>query len=110
MLTDILVPISAFALAFGIVFIIFSARNRERMAMIEKGVDPKDFMRGKPNVYNILKWALLIIGVGLGVFLGSLLETYTSISEEAAYFAPILLFGGLGLFIAFLITKNAKED
>ena len=110
MLEDILVPISAFVLTFGIIYIIVAARNRERMAMIEKGVDPKDFIRGKPNVYNILKWALFIVGIGLGVFLGSLLETYTDLSEVAAYFGPILLFGGLGLLISFLITKNAKAE
>lgn len=110
MMTEILVPIAAFALTFGIVYIIVVARNRERMAMIEKGADPKDLVRGKPNVYNILKWSLFIVGLGLGVFFGSLLETYTDMSEEAAYFAPILFFGGLGLLISFLITKNAKEE
>jgi len=110
MLTEILVPIAAFALTFGVIFIIFTARNRERMAMIESGVNPKDFMRGRPNVYGILKWALLLVGVGIGIFIGSLLETYTELAEEPAYFGPILLFGGLGLFVAFLITKNAKVD
>ena len=111
MLTEILVPIAAFALTFGVIFIIFSARNRERMAMIEKGINPKDFIKGRPSIYNILKWALLLVGIGVGVFIGSLLETYTGIQEEPAYFGPILLFGGLGLFVAFLITKKApKED
>jgi hypothetical protein len=110
MLTELLVPIAAFAVTFGIVFVIVTARNREKMALIEKGVDPKDFIRGRPDVYSVLKWASLLIGVGIGVFLGSLLETYTPLSEEAAYFGPILLFGGLGLLVAFLITKNAKED
>jgi hypothetical protein len=109
MLAGILVPIAAFAAIFAIVFILATARNRERMAMIEKDVNPKDFMvKNKPSVYGILKWALLLVGLGLGLFLGSLLETYTSLSEEASYFACALFFGGLGLVTAFLISKNKE--
>jgi len=110
MATEILVPISLFAMTFGIVYIIVTARNRERMALIEKGIDAKEFMSSKANVYNILKWALLIIGLGIGGFIGSLLESYTQIGEIAAYFAPILLFGGLGLLVAFFVTKKAKDS
>ncbi|MCP4309855.1 MAG: hypothetical protein GY790_01210 [Bacteroidetes bacterium] len=110
MLTEILVPISLFAATFGIIFVFVTAKNRERMAMIEKGVDPKDFMtKSKPSAHGIIKWALLLVGVGLGLFLGSVLETYTDIPEEPAYFACALLFGGLGLVLAFFITKKGEE-
>ena len=80
------------------------------MSMIEKGVNPKDLMVDKkPNSYGILKWALLLAGLGFGVFIGSLLETYTDINDEPAYFASTLLFGGLGLFLSFMISKKAEE-
>lgn len=109
-MNDFLIVLVIFAAVFGIVFVIASARNRERMAMIEKGVNPKDFLtERRPNSYGIVKWALLLAGVGFGLFIGSLLETYTSIQEEPAYFASALFFGGVGLFIAFLIAKNAEE-
>ncbi len=112
MLTEVLVPIAIFAAIFGIVFVTITARNRERMAMIEKGLDPKDFLNvnrtGSP--YGILKWALLLVGIGFGLFIGSLLETYTEITEEAAYFASALFFGGLGLTIAFIITKKRDSQ
>jgi len=110
MLTEILVPIAVFAAIFGIIFVVVTARNRERMAMIEKGVNPKDFLSGRPNTYSVLKWALLLVGLGLGLFIGSLLDTYTQIPEEPAYFASALFFGGLGLVVAFLITKKAKDQ
>lgn len=107
---DFLIVLVIFASVFGIVFVIAAARNRERMAMIEKGVNPKDFMTDrKPNSYGILKWALLLAGLGFGLFIGSLLETYTSIQEEPAYFASSLFFGGLGLFLSFVIAKKAEE-
>jgi FtsH-binding integral membrane protein len=107
---DFLVVLVIFAAIFGIVFVVAQARNRERMAMIEKGVNPKDFMTDRrPNSYGVLKWALLLVGVGFGLFIGSVLEAYTSIHEEAAYFAAALFFGGAGLFAAFLIAKKAEE-
>jgi FtsH-binding integral membrane protein len=107
---DFLIVLIIFAAIFGIVFVIAQARNRERMAMIEKGVNPKDFMTDRrPNSYGILKWALLLVGVGFGLFIGSVLETYTGIPEEPAYFAAALFFGGAGLFAAFMIAKNAEE-
>ena len=109
---EILIPLIIFAAIFGIVFVIVSARNRERMAMIEKDVNPKDFMSGpsKPNPYGILKWAMLLVGLGFGLFIGSLLDTYTAIAEEPAYFASSLFFGGLGLVVAFLISKRAEQQ
>lgn len=107
---NFLIVLIIFAAIFGIVFVIATARNKERMAMIEKGVGPKDFMtERRPNSYGILKWALLLVGVGFGLFIGSLLDAYTRVPEEPAYFAAALFFGGAGLFAAFLIAKNAEE-
>ena len=107
---NFLIVLIIFAAIFGIVFVIATARNKERMAMIEKGVGPKDFMtERRPNSYGILKWALLLVGVGFGLFIGSLLDTYTRVPEEPAYFAAALFFGGAGLFAAFLIARNAEE-
>lgn len=107
-----LIPITLFGAAFGIVWVIISARNRERMAMIEKGVTPNDFLTARQGTsqYTVLKWALLLVGVGLGIFVGSLLETYTSLDEGAAYFAFALLFGGLGLVVAFLVTRKGQQE
>jgi hypothetical protein len=107
---DFLIVLIIFAAIFGIVFVVAQARNRERMAMIEKGVSPKDFMtERRPNSYGILKWALLLVGIGFGLFIGGVLDAYTSIPEEPAYFAAALFFGGAGLFAAFLISKRAED-
>ena len=60
MSTEILIPITALAVIFGIVYVVITSRNRERMSMIEKGVNPKDFLSPGPNAYGVLKWALLL--------------------------------------------------
>jgi len=112
MLTAILVPIASLATILAIVYLVVTAKNRERMAMIENGVDPKDFIskpKTRSNAAGTITWGLLLVGVGLGLFFGSILEAYTDIQEEPAYFGCALLFGGLGLTLAYFITKKSAE-
>src|ERR1700712_1588296 len=96
MLIPILVPLGMFAMIFGIVYL----RNRERMAMIERGMDPRNY-HAQPAPYKNLKWGLLLIGAGLGLFLAFVLDrsVFNNIGEDnpAIYFALIAIFGGAGL-------------
>lgn len=105
-LIPILVPIAMFAMIFGIVYLY----KRERMAMIERGMDPR---RYKPQSapYQTLKWGLLLIGAGLGLCLAYILQTSVFHDDEnpAMYFGLIAIFGGLGLFISFLMEKKSGE-
>lgn len=38
--TEVLLPTALFAMIFGIVYVVTTARHRQRMAMIDKGMDP----------------------------------------------------------------------
>ena len=101
-----------FAVIFGIFYLFFSTRNKERLALIEKGVDAKIFMQGERNKSTltgrivVLNLALLLMGIGLGTFLGLIIVTYTSIDKGAIYPAMIFLMAGLGLFTGFNLTKK----
>lgn len=100
-MVEILVPIAVFAMIFGIVYVVVTARNRERMALIEKGADPKLFESIKFSSRNRgLRWGLLLVGVGLGIFFASVLADYAGMNEEAAFPAMICLFGGAGLLLS----------
>lgn len=112
---NILVPVSMFLAIFGIVYLYLSTRNKERLALIEKGVDASIFMRGKndgPAFYKIilLNLALLLMGIGSGVFLALLLSTYTSLDQDALYPAMIFLTAGASLFLGFTMTKKMDEN
>ena len=53
--------------------------NEERMAMIEKGVEPMEFK--KSNSTSIpLRFALLLIGGGLGLFIAFFLDRLWDLS------------------------------
>jgi len=106
---DILVPISFFALIFAMFYIYFTTRNKERLAMIEKGADPSVFKGSMPNTtFLTLKTGLLFIGVAIGVLIGSILEAYTTLDEGAAYVSMIFLFGGIGLVVGYLIQSKKR--
>jgi hypothetical protein len=110
---EFLIPISIslglFAMIFGIVYM----RNRERMAMIERGMDPRSY-KAQPAPYQNLKWGLLLIGAGLGLFLAYLLDrtvfANTRDENEAIYFGLIAIFGGLGLVLSYRIEKKELYD
>jgi hypothetical protein len=108
-LVGILVPLSFFAMVFGIVYL----AKREKLAMIERGMDPRRYKPQSAPFQN-LKWGLLLIGAGLGLFLASVLDRTlfkaSMDNNEAIYASLVAIFGGLGLFISYLIEKKEVLD
>jgi len=107
MLTGILVPVSFFALVFGIIYL--AIRKKERMAMIEKGVDPAIFVT-KTWSFPSLKWGLFLIGLGVGLIIANILVNNYIMDEEAAYFSMIFLFGGIALVISYFVGKKLNGN
>lgn len=110
---QILVPLSLFLMIFGIVYLIYSTRNRERLALIEKGVDASIFLKGTRSGNGAPVWkifvvnlAFLLIGSGVGIFLALLITTYTALNDGAVYPSIIFIMAGIGLLFGF---KNAKD-
>ncbi len=98
----------------GIIIMIIYLRkfqNEERMAMIEKGVDPALFnLKANRNTSLPLRFSLLMIGVGLGLFIGYFLDALFDM-EEVAYFSMLFICGGAGLGLAYIIEeKKIKEE
>ena len=100
-----------FGTIFGIFYLYLSTRNKERLSLIEKGADASIFGKGQQHTAPIwkvlvLNLAFLLIGVGLGVFIASLLDNYTSLDSDVVYPAVIFFMAGLGLYIGFTQTKE----
>ena len=114
----VLVFISLFIVIFGIFYLHYSTRNKERLALIEKGADASIFFSVKAAQKNssvpvwkilILNMSILLMGIGAGVFIGAILEAYTIIKAEVGYSGSIFLMAGLGLFVGFLLSKKLIE-
>jgi len=104
------------------IFGIWYLRNRENMALIDKGFNPRKDHLSLPRPYGNLKYGLLLLGAGLGLTLAFLLDnniahktmvrldgsTYQR-EFETLYFSLIAVGGGLGLVVSYFIERNAWE-
>ncbi len=106
-LIPILVPLGGMAMIFGIVYL----RSRESMAMIEKGMNPKEYAN-RPAPYRNLKNGLLLLGSGIGLALAYIITQYILHDEDnpALWFALIGIGGGLGLITSYRIEKRELID
>ena len=127
-----LVFIFFFAVVFGIFYLYFSTRNRERLALIEKGQEAKIFSIGERKRSTltgriiILNFALLLMGIGVGILLGSILSYYFAspsknfidgriedkirITKQVFYTSSIFLCGGGALLLGFYLTKRLDKE
>ena len=106
---DFLVSLAAFATIFGIIYILVITRYRERMSMLEKGVDPSIFASKDRFASNTLKFGMLSVGIALGILMANMLYKNIAIEKAPAYFAMTFLFGGLSLILNFIIDRKLKR-
>ena len=108
---EVLIPIVMFAGGFAMIFGIVYLKSRENMAMIEKGMNPKEYAN-RPAPYRNLKNGLLLLGAGIGLMLAYFLTQYVLHDDEspALWFALIGIGGGLGLISSYKIEKKELLD
>ncbi len=110
----VIILIAMFASFFGIAYIFFTTRNKERMALIEKGADASLFNTGKAGIMNFswtrfsLKMGMFLMGIGLGIIAGGILDNIGVLDEGAGYSSMIFFFGGLGLVLFYIIDRKNK--
>lgn len=94
------------------VYMHYTSRHRERMALIESGKDASIFKvpKSKRDRSNALKYGLVGVMAGLGLVFSSFLQFAGVMEEEIASFAMLILFGGLGLIIFYIIASNREQN
>lgn len=117
--SEVLVPLIVFSAMFGAFYVHVTARHRQRMAMIEKGMDLGDLSRARDALFNSLRNGLLMLGVGLGLFLGYLVaRVMPSVADPhepdadnpLPYFMMVLLCGGAALVIHHFIVRKRLRN
>lgn len=110
------VPAIAIIFTFGIpgmlIFYHIYLKHKERTKLMDMGLSPQEArdyfreMEKKPkNPLGTLKWGILFSMIGLGLFIGILLDEAGFKDELTG--VMVLLFGGLG-FIIYYFIANAK--
>lgn len=120
------------AIVFGVIYKLFElfAGRRERMMLIEKLGDkltPETFKHGivyRPSLFSFggLRVGCLLLGIGVGLLVGYglvyatqpeyFMEAPSRVVENTVsviYGASVLLGGGLGLVISYLIEKKQLD-
>ncbi len=110
---DGIIAIAFFAVVFGIVYIVTTARHKERMAMISSGANPELFKNNfsfRINPYSIFKWGMFLVGIAFGIIMGNILSAAGILDEDAAYPGMIFFFGGLSLIISYLLKGKLDKQ
>lgn len=99
------------AVLFILIYTYLRNKNKERLALIEKGMDASFFFAKKEARTNelVLKYGIFLVGLALGALAGFFLNLFTGIVAYVAYPSMILLFGGLALIVYYIIDKQKAE-
>lgn len=127
MMDFIMVPLIV-GIVFTAIYGLFElfVRRKERILIIEKLADKIKQNEAENQMFlpsycgprfsfSALKIGCLLIGIGLGLLVGLFLNIGLDLNSNgyqtvsAAYGASVLLFGGLGLIIAFLIELRINK-
>ena len=98
----ITISLGVFLMIWGIRYL----ENKENMAMIEKGIDPRVFTEARR--YTAIRVGLMAVGVSVGLVLANILVETTALDQDVMYPALSFLFGGLGLIISHFITRKMR--
>ncbi len=110
-----IVFIALFAAVFGILYIFYSTRHKERLALIEKGANASLFNTGKQGGLASFSWTrftlkmgMFFMGIGLGIIAGAIIASMDLMPEGPDYISMIFLFGGLSLVFFYLIDRKNR--
>lgn len=114
-LKALLILISLFSvISFLVWFFNQKAKSKERLLLIEKGIDPKDldFLFKKTTPPQWLKIGIIVVGIAIGTLL-SAFYTHFAITHRFVVFygftvGIILLFGGLSMILANFFGNSKK--
>ncbi|PSR55615.1 hypothetical protein AHMF7605_19940 [Adhaeribacter arboris] len=96
----VIVAILFFGTIFGICYLYFTSRTRERLALVERGLDP-NFFRPRRTA---LKYGMVIFSVVLGMTLGDLIPFRYPVGVPLG-----VMLGGLSLIVYYFIIDKRLD-
>ncbi len=101
----------AVILIVSLVYILVSTRHKEKLVLLNKGLNPKDYLEDR-FLPNTLRIGCLLLGVGIGFMCAMFIDEYAipEIDNPAIYPAFVLSFGGIGLLIFHRVYKKQKKQ
>jgi hypothetical protein len=86
-------------------------KSKERLAMLEKGIDPAIIFKEQRSVgQDPMLWGLLLAGMGLGILVGYLLSLLLGWDRSVLTNALGILLGGVGLILHSTFRKRSPDQ
>ncbi|MBT4483117.1 MAG: hypothetical protein HOC71_05510 [Candidatus Latescibacteria bacterium] len=95
-----------FVLLAVFIFVYVMSKQKERMVLIEKGVDITKLNAKKYGRYANLRNGILLIALAIGFILGYIVTSITTMNVFIAYATSLLLCEGIGFLIYYNLNKN----
>ena len=94
-------------LIVSLTYILVTTRHKEKISLLDKGLDPKEYMNDR-LLPNSMRIGLLLVGVGFGFIVALLVDEFilTFLDNPAIYPGMVLLFGGISQIIFYRIFHN----
>lgn len=89
-----------------LIFFLARNRHREKLALIEKGINPNP-SKPESSFFKALMWGMLVGGAGLGWIIGLLLHQVFGL-DDGVMFALVLFFAGAGL-VGYFFYRSQQE-
>ena len=112
--SELIIPVVLFIAIAAVLITYISARHRERMSMIDKGMTSEDIKalytrEVHRSPLNSLKWGILFVMAGLAVLVGNYLHAQYYV-DEGVIIGMICLFVGIGLVVFYgLAAKKMSQ-
>jgi len=103
---DAIVSIGSFAAMFGVIYVYLMTRHRERMSMLEKGIQISPFNSIRYSNFLTLKYGMLLVGIAVGILMGHVATYQWGVARSTAFLAMVFLFGGLSLVLNYMINRK----
>jgi len=109
MVTGIITTLAFFVAVVLAIRYITDARSKEKMALIEKGIDISVIYSKKDHRNTALKVGMFLVGIAVGLLFGNLLDEFTGINAVISYFSMTLLCGGAALVLFHRYNSNQPD-
>ncbi|MEQ6121523.1 DUF6249 domain-containing protein [Reichenbachiella sp. MALMAid0571] len=80
------------------------AKTKERLLLIDKGIDIEKFLLNDKPSNIFLKFAIIVIGLAVAFAIQALMLRF-EVEDEPPYLAVLFLCGGISLLIVHLINR-----
>ena len=97
----IILLLALITVSFLVWYFSHKSKEKERLLLLEKGIDPSELPERSTFSFPWLKLGCLVTSVALGLMLGLFLEDYYGAAPPLLMF----LFGGIGLIIAHYVDR-----